>query len=77
MTFKGQGHRSNNNGTIRFHDLKNIDLDTKIAILGDFVQKFWSKTYLHKMVYNVMRSHMSHIQITTDIFDLLKGFYSS
>ena len=32
------------NGTIRFLDLKNIDLDTKIIILSALVQKLWSKT---------------------------------
>ena len=35
------------NGTIGFLDLKNMDLDTKIAILNDLVQKLWSKTYFY------------------------------
>ena len=31
------------NGTIRFSDLKNIDLDTKIVILSALVQMLWLK----------------------------------
>ena len=35
-------------GTIRFPDLKNIDLDTKIVITSALVQKLWSKTNFAK-----------------------------
>ena len=65
------------NGTIRFLDLKNIDLDTKIVILRALVQKLRSQVEFCKMVSNVTRSGTSHFQTAQDNFNLLKGFYSS
>ena len=53
---------------IRFLDLKNIDLDTKIVILSALVQKLWPKTSLFTMVVNVTRLRTSHVQIAQDIF---------
>ena len=66
------------NGTIRFRDLKNTDLDMKIVILSALVQKLWSKANSFNMVENVMLSLTSHAQNAKDIFIyLFKGFYSS
>ena len=73
MTLKATGHRSKK-GTIGFLELKNTDLDTKIAILSDLVQKLWSETYFYKMVDNVMCSHMSHIQTLKILKNSIKGF---
>ena len=61
------------NGTIRFLDVKNIDLDAKIIVISALVQKLWSKTSFCIMVANVTHSCMSHIQTAQDIFILLKG----
>ena len=61
------------NGTIRFLDLKNIDLDAKIIVISALVQKLWSKTSFWIMVGNITRSCMSHIQTDQDILILLKG----
>ena len=49
----------------------------KIAILFDLVQKFLVKDMFCKRVANVTCSHMSHVQITQDVFNLLTGLYSS
>ena len=73
MTLKCQGHRSKQNGTIGFLDLKNIDLDAKIIVISGLVQKLWPKMSFCIMVANVTRLCMSHIQTTQDIFNLVKG----
>ena len=49
------------NRNMRFFDLKNIDLDTKIVILSALVQKLWSKTSFCIMVANVTRARTSHV----------------
>ena len=60
-------------GTIRFLDLKNIDLDiTQNVILSALVQKLWSKTSFCIMVDNVMRSRTSHTQAAQIIFLFVK-----
>ena len=56
------------NGTIRFLDLKNMHLDTKIGILSPLVQKLWSKTFFFIMVAKVTRLRTSHVQIAQDMF---------
>ena len=56
------------NDTIRFVDLKNIDIDAKIVILSALVQKLWSKTSFCIIVANITRSHTSHVQTTQDVF---------
>ena len=56
--------------------LKTLDLDTKIAIPSDLVQKLWSKAYFRKMVENIMRSHTSNMfKLLNIFFNLLKDFY--
>ena len=44
------------NGTIGFLVLKNIDLDAKIVIRSDLLQKLWSKPSFCIMVVNVTHS---------------------
>ena len=56
------------NGTIRFLDHKNTDLDTKIIILSALVQKLWSKMYFCKMMVNVIGLRVSRITSTWGIF---------
>ena len=60
------------NGTIGFLDLKNMELDANIIILGALVQKLRSKTCI--IVANVTHLHASHAQTAQDIFYFLKGF---
>ena len=70
MTLKGQCHYSKQMAplsTIRFPDLKKIDLDTKIVILSALVQNLWSKASFCIMVANVTCSRMLHVQ-TAQIF---------
>ena len=50
------------NGTIRFLDLKNIDLDTKITTLSNLVQKLLVKPDFCKMMANITHSGTSHAQ---------------
>ena len=59
--------------TIRFPDLKNIDLATKTVILSALVQKLWSNTDFCIMVANMTCLHTSHVQNTQNVFYLLKG----
>ena len=68
-----KGHDLETSGTIGFLDLTKIVLDTKIVILSSLFQKLWSKTSFCIMVANIMCSLASHVQITQDIFHLLKG----
>ena len=55
-------------GTIRFLDVKNMDLDTKIIFQSALVEKLWPKTYFCKMVDNEMRSRICHVQTAQNIF---------
>ena len=72
MTLKGQDQGQNK----WHHQIPwpwKHNLDVKIIILSALLWKLWSKTYFCIMVANVTRSRTSHVQITQDIFYLLKG----
>ena len=60
------------NGTIRFLDHKNIDLDAKNRHPKTLVQKLWSNTSLCIIIANVTCPCTSHIQSNQDIFQYTK-----
>ena len=52
------------NGTTKFLDLQNIDLDNKFVFLSALAQTL---QLLSKILAKVMRSHMSHVHIAQNI----------